>query len=119
MDPHRAIDWLSTFPQVVLVAVGETGDGVAVRFQDASLAMRGPWSMPGSRRIRSLPAPQASWPMPPSDQRVLARAVMNGETSDPATPGGRCFRHSSGSTSQDRARSEAILDVSLAVAGAR
>ena len=23
VDPHRAIDWLSTFPQVVLVAVGE------------------------------------------------------------------------------------------------
>jgi hypothetical protein len=23
-DPHRAIDWLSTFPQVVLVALGET-----------------------------------------------------------------------------------------------
>lgn len=22
-DPHRAIDWLSTFPQVVLVAMGE------------------------------------------------------------------------------------------------
>ena len=22
-DPHRAIDWLSTFPQVVLVAFGE------------------------------------------------------------------------------------------------
>jgi len=22
-DPHRAIDWLSTFPQAVLVAVGE------------------------------------------------------------------------------------------------
>jgi hypothetical protein len=22
-DPHRAIDWLSTFPQVVLVAAGE------------------------------------------------------------------------------------------------
>jgi hypothetical protein len=22
-DPHRAIDWLSTFPQVILVAVGE------------------------------------------------------------------------------------------------
>jgi len=21
-DPHRAIDWLSTFPQIVLVAVG-------------------------------------------------------------------------------------------------
>ncbi len=24
-DPHRAIDWLSTFPQVVLAAIGETG----------------------------------------------------------------------------------------------
>ena len=23
-DPHRAIDWLSTFPQVVLLAFGET-----------------------------------------------------------------------------------------------
>ena len=23
-DPHRAIDWLSTFPQVVLLAIGET-----------------------------------------------------------------------------------------------
>jgi hypothetical protein len=23
VDPHRAIDWLSTFPQVVLVALGE------------------------------------------------------------------------------------------------
>jgi hypothetical protein len=22
-DPHRAIDWLSTFPQVLLVALGE------------------------------------------------------------------------------------------------
>lgn len=24
-DPHRAIDWLSTFPQVVLAALGEAG----------------------------------------------------------------------------------------------
>jgi hypothetical protein len=24
-DPHRAIDWLSTFPQVVLVSLGESG----------------------------------------------------------------------------------------------
>jgi hypothetical protein len=23
-DPHRAIDWLSTFPQVTLIALGET-----------------------------------------------------------------------------------------------
>ncbi|MEA2537966.1 MAG: hypothetical protein QOF11_2200 [Chloroflexota bacterium] len=25
VDPHRAIDWLSTFPQVVLLALGERG----------------------------------------------------------------------------------------------
>jgi hypothetical protein len=25
LDPHRAIDWLSTFPQVVLLALGEPG----------------------------------------------------------------------------------------------
>ena len=25
-DPHRAIDWLSTFPQVVLLALGELGE---------------------------------------------------------------------------------------------
>ncbi|MDP9482342.1 MAG: hypothetical protein M3P84_03875 [Chloroflexota bacterium] len=24
-DPHRAIDWLSTFPQVVVLAIGERG----------------------------------------------------------------------------------------------
>jgi hypothetical protein len=24
-DPHRAIDWLSTLPQVVLIALGEVG----------------------------------------------------------------------------------------------
>lgn len=24
-DPHRAIDWLSTYPQVVLAALGEAG----------------------------------------------------------------------------------------------
>ena len=24
-DPHRAIDWLSTFPQVILLALGEPG----------------------------------------------------------------------------------------------
>ena len=23
VDPHRAIDWLSTFPQVLLIAIGE------------------------------------------------------------------------------------------------
>ena len=25
LDPHRAIDWLSTFPQVVLLAIDEPG----------------------------------------------------------------------------------------------
>jgi len=25
VDPHKAIDWLSTFPQVVLLALGESG----------------------------------------------------------------------------------------------
>jgi hypothetical protein len=25
VDPHRAIDWLSTFPQIVLTALGEPG----------------------------------------------------------------------------------------------
>ena len=25
VDPHRAIDWLSTFPQVALLAVGRSG----------------------------------------------------------------------------------------------
>ncbi len=24
-DPHRAIDWLSTYPQVILAALGESG----------------------------------------------------------------------------------------------
>ncbi len=24
VDPHRAIDWLSTYPQIVLIALGET-----------------------------------------------------------------------------------------------
>ena len=51
-------------------------------------------------------------------QRVLARAVMNGETPTP-TAGGRCSRPCSGLASGGdarRARSEAILDASLAVA---
>jgi hypothetical protein len=29
-DPHRAIDWLSTFPQVVLLALGEEDRPAAV-----------------------------------------------------------------------------------------
>jgi len=49
-------------------------------------------------------------------QRVLARAVMNGETTD-GDAWRTMFPTLLGPTSQDRARSEAILDVSLAVAG--
>ena len=30
-DPHRAIDWLSTFPQVVLLAIGLAGVAVTLR----------------------------------------------------------------------------------------
>ena len=45
-------------------------------------------------------------------QRLLARAVMNGETTDP-TAGGRCSRRCSGrtSTAVERGRAEAILAV--------
>ena len=78
-DPHRAIDWLSTFPQVVLVAVGAQ----AVRFQDAARDARavvyaGIQADPEVARTATLLADAT--PV----QRLLARAVMNGETVDPA-----------------------------------
>ncbi len=52
-------------------------------------------------------------------QRVLARAVMNGETTDAAgwrTMFPSLFGESTASTAEERARSEAILEASLAVA---
>src|SRR3954465_4829000 len=52
-------------------------------------------------------------------QRVLARAVMNGETTDAEdwrTMFPTLFGASSAAPAEDRARSEAILDASLAVA---
>ncbi len=61
-DPHRAIDWLSTLPQVVLVALGEDawGDSRTRRRTPGRWCMRGsrlmPWwrtrqtSSPGRRR---------------------------------------------------------------------
>ena len=78
-DPHRAIDWLSTFPQVVLVAVGAT----TVRFQDAARDARavvyaGIQADPQVASTATLLADAT--PV----QRLLARAVMNGETVDPA-----------------------------------
>jgi hypothetical protein len=53
------------------------------------------------------------------EQRVLARAVMNGESADPGTWRAMfptLFGAGSGSEVSERARSEGILDASLAVA---
>src|SRR3990172_6904500 len=71
-------------------------------------------STPASRRTRS------SRP-PPPPQRVLARAVMNGETTAPES-WRTMFPTLFGSTgpaegSPERDRSEAVLAASLAVAG--
>ena len=76
-DPHRAIDWLSTFPQVVLLAIGRA----TVRFQDAAKDARavvyaGIQADPLVARTAALLADATP------AQRVLARAVMNGETTD-------------------------------------
>ena len=89
--------------------------------------MLGRWSTPGSRRTRSSPArPQLLADATPA-QRVLARAVMNGETrrsgrladglSDPVRRRDRpgCRRRRGCREARAR-RSEAILEVSLAVA---
>ena len=66
-DPHRAIDWLSTFPQVVLLALGED----AMRFQDAARDARavvyaghpgGSARSRGRRRCSATrPRPSGSW----------------------------------------------------------
>ena len=78
-DPHRAIDWLSTFPQVVLLAIGERPDEVPGRRpRRAGRGLRGDPGRPAGRR--GTPALLAD--ATPA-QRVLARAVMNGETTDP------------------------------------
>ena len=76
-DPHRAIDWLSTFPQVALLALGRD----AVRFQDAArdgraIVYAGIQADPLVKRTATLLADATP------AQRVLARAAMNGETTD-------------------------------------
>ena len=50
-DPHRAIDWLSTFPRSSCVAVGEP----TVRFQDAAPRRAGRRLRRASRRTRRSP----------------------------------------------------------------
>ena len=76
-DPHRAIDWLSTFPQVVLLALGRA----AVRFQDAArdgraVVYAGIQADPLVARAADAARRRDA------GQRVLARAVMNGMTTD-------------------------------------
>ena len=78
-DPHRAIDWLSTFPQVVL----DRPRRAAVRFQDAAPDARavvyaGIQAEPLVARAAGLLADATL------DQRILARAVMNGMSGDGA-----------------------------------
>ena len=111
-DPHRAIDWLSTLPQVALVALGRA----AVRFQDAAPDARavvyaGVQADPLVARAADLLAGASL------EQRVLARAAMNGEidrrrawrTMFPSLFGRGC-------RAADPRRLEAILEASLAVA---
>ena len=112
-DPHRAIDWLSTLPQVVLIALGRA----AVRFQDASPDARavvyaGIQADPLVARAADLLAGASL------DQRVLARAAMNGESTD-ADAWRAMFPTLFGADAEpDRARDrpEAILEASLDVA---
>ena len=78
-DPHRAIDWLSTLPQVALAALGERR---LMRFADAR---------PDGRAVvyahiqaDPLVAEAADLlAVASTTQRLLARAVMNGMSTDP------------------------------------
>ena len=89
-DPHRAIDWLSTFPQVVLVAARRA----AVRFQDAARDARavvyaGIQADPLVARAATLLAdatPAQRRPRPGGDERRDDRR---------RTAGGRCSRRCS------------------------
>ena len=127
-DPHRAIDWLSTFPQVVLVALGRA----VVRFQDAARDARavvyaGVQADPLVARAATLLADATP------AQLVLARAVMNGETTDaegwratfptlfgaPAAAHGRRTRPIGGHPRRRRSRSPTAASRSAARCAAR
>ena len=112
-DPHRAIDWLSTLPQVAL----DRARRAAVRFQDASPDARavvyaGIQADPLVARAAELLATRHA-----SISGVLARAAMNGESTD-ADAWRAMFPTLFGADVEpgDRATSEAILEASLAVA---
>ena len=127
-DPHRAIDWLSTFPAVVelaLVAARQrtplprrprpAGELTTMRFQDAAKDARavvyaGIQADPLVARLARLAA-DATQP-----QRLMARAVMNGESVDPET-WRAIFPMVLGADAPDREPAEAILAASLEVAG--
>ena len=113
-DPHRAIDWLSTFPQVVLIAARRA----AVRFQDAARDARAV-VYAGIQADPLVARAAACSPTRRRAERVLARAVMNGETTDPDALAGDVpdpVRGGRGRRRRRRDRSEAILAASLAVA---
>ena len=81
-DPHRAIDWLSTFPQIVRLAVAPRRRAPDVRFQAAALDGRaivyaGIQADPLVGRVAGLLADATA------AELVLARAVMNGERTEP------------------------------------
>ena len=114
-DPHRAIDWLSTFPQVVL---SRSGSGREVPGRRARRPGRRLCRHPG--RSAGRPRRRRCSPTRRPPQRLLARAVMNGETTDP--DGWRTMFPTLFGPSRDGRRRpssparEAILEASLAVA---
>ena len=65
-DPHRAIDWMSTFPQVVLLAVDERPGGSRTRRRT-----HGPSCTRRSRASRSSPARRACSPTPRTTSACL------------------------------------------------
>ena len=89
-----------------------------MRFQDAAQDARADRLRRRSRRIRSWRASAALLADATPAQRVLARAVMNGETTD--ADGWRAMFPTlfgpADATRTGRSRSEAILDAALAVA---
>ncbi len=126
-DPHRAIDWLSTFPAIVELALRAPGtpagptppaaepEELRVRFQDAARDARtvvyaGIQADPLVARLAGLAA-DASYP-----QRLMARAVMNGESSDPGT-WRSIFPTVLGPGAPEPERAEALLSAALEVAG--
>ena len=94
-DPHRAIDWLSTLPQVALVGA-RRADRSRCASQDArpdgrAVVYAGIQADPLVARTADLLADATATP-----NGVLARAVMNGDVARTRPCGGRCSRRCSG-----------------------